>query len=65
MSKQLHRRIVDMLKERGWKFLRHGGCHDIWVYPPNGAQQSVPYRGSDAPRLFQNYLREVKHREKQ
>ena len=43
-SKMKRRELEKLLRQLGWKFLRHGGKHDIWT---NGEQEEAIPRHTD------------------
>ena len=52
------RALEKVLRERGWKLLRHGGRHDIWT--DGGLEEAVPRHTEINERLARAILRRVK-----
>jgi len=56
------RELEKRLKRAGWKFLRHGGNHDVWT---NGEQQeAIPWHSEINERLAKAIIRRVVGAEK-
>ena len=57
--KELERR----LRELGWKFLRHGGKHDVWASADGSFTEYVPRHAEINERLARIILKRAKERQ--
>ena len=57
--KDLERR----LRELGWKFLRHGGRHDVWTSADGSFTEYVPRHAEINERLARIILKRTKERQ--
>jgi mRNA interferase HicA len=57
--KELERR----LRELGWKFLRHGGRHDVWTSTDGSFTEYVPRHAEINERLARIILKRAKERQ--
>ncbi|KPA09222.1 YcfA-like protein [Candidatus Magnetomorum sp. HK-1] len=51
------KKLETILKKKGWRFLRHGGKHDIWT---NGnSQEPIPRHPDINEKLAKSIIRKI------